>query len=266
MIPTSRRVLARATTLGLLFALGAPATVTAHETPIVATPRPVSTTTAALRLSGDLMPLAARYAVTAVAAPKVAGHPAAPATQHVWYFFRDGLRVALLKGSIDEVWHRDDQGRLRFERVFHDDQRAVDYSAGELATLGIRAEWLALARFVDPEALAALRVVSRTGAGASERVRMTGQVGVETLRVDWMPALQLPARLLRTARNGASTDIRLVQHAATAPTDWPSPGLRSADYLRLDAADFGDMEYEAVVRKSEALDIRLGWRSTHQHD
>ncbi|GAP34226.1 hypothetical protein ISF6_4005 [Piscinibacter sakaiensis] len=43
-------------------------------------------------------------------------------------------------------------------------------------------------------------------------------------------------------------------------------GQRSADYLRLDAADFGDMDYDPVVRKAEALDIRLGWRTAHHHD
>ena len=44
------------------------------------------------------------------------------------------------------------------------------------------------------------------------------------------------------------------------------PGARSADYLRIDAADFGDMEYDPVVRKAEAIDIRAGWRSAHAHD
>jgi hypothetical protein len=57
--------------------------------------------------------------------------------------------------------------------------------------------------------------------------------------------------------------IRLVLYAAAAPSDWPEPAMRSAEYPRLDAADFGDWEYGAAARKSEALDARLGWRSAH---
>jgi len=43
-------------------------------------------------------------------------------------------------------------------------------------------------------------------------------------------------------------------------------GDTSANYWHQDAADFGDMDYDPVVRKSEALDMRLGWRASHKHD
>lgn len=170
-------------------------------------------------------------------------------------------------GAIDEVWQRDARGQVRFERVFHDERCIAEYSAGELATLGVHADWAELASFVDARSLVALRVVSRSGAGASERVQLAGAVDGERWRVEWLPALQLPARLSRSKRAGAVVDIRLARHQALpAPADWPVPGTHSADYLRLDAADFGDMEYEKTVRLSEALDVRLGWRKAHAHD
>jgi hypothetical protein len=236
------------------------AVAAAHEPAAHATSRAASAASASvLPLSSDPPSVAARYAVTVNA-------KAAPARRYVWHFDRQPQRIALIKGSIDEVWRRDAQGQVSFERVFHDDERAVDYSAGELATLGVQADWTALASFVDPRSLAALRVASRSGSGAAERVRLAGAVGGDTLRVEWLPALQLPARLTRTDRAGAVIDIRLVQHAARAPAGWPVPGQRSAAYLRLDAADFGDMGYETVVRMSQALDVRLGWRQPHSHD
>ena len=207
----------------------------------------------------DPAPVAARYAIT------VTARSAAPRRQ-VWHFYRQPQQIALIKGAIDEVWHRDAQGQLSFERVFHDEQRAVDYSAGELATLGVQAQWPSLATFIDTRSLSALRVVSRSGGGAGERVRLAGAVGGDSLRVEWLPALQLPARLTRADRAGTVTEMRLVQHAVQAPVDWPLPGKRSAAYLRLDAADFGDMGYETVVRLSEALDARLGWRQPHGHE
>ena len=119
---------------------------------------------------------------------------------------------------------------------------------------------------IDQRELLPLKLVSVRGRGADERVYLRGAAGGETLTVEWLPALQLPAKLIRTGKSGAVTRIELQQHAAAAPTTWPRPGDRSANYLRIDAADFGDMDYEAVVKKSEALDIRLGWRAAHKHD
>ena len=232
----------------------------AHEAVAQARNRDASVASAsALQLSTAPAPVAARYAITVTAKSPV------PRRQ-VWHFYRQPQQIALVKGAIDEVWHRDAKGQLSFERVFHDEQRAVDYSAGELTTLGVQAQWPSLVTFIDPRSLAALRVVSRSGAGASGRVRLAGVVGGETWRVEWLPALQLPAHLTRTDQAGTVTEMRLVQHAAQTPGDWPAPGERSVAYLRLDVADFGDMEYEAVVRLSEALDARLGWRQAHAHD
>lgn len=227
----------------------------------VAANAPAAARTPWLQLAADPALVAARYAVT------VSGTPGLTLRHHTWHFYREPQRIALLKGAIDEIWQRYAQGQIRFERIFHDEQRIADYSAGELATLGVHTHWAELASFVDARSLAALRVASRSGTGANERVQLAGVIDGERCRVEWLPALQLPARLHRSTRAGAITDIRLVRHQALpAPAAWPQPGARSADYLRLDAADFGDMGYETVVRLSEALDVRLGWRKAHAHD
>lgn len=215
-----------------------------------------------LALSETPVPLSARYRVKVSSPVK----PARPAMQQVWHFHRNAEQVALLKGSIDEVWHRDPQGLVSFERVFHDDERAVDYSAGELAALGVATDWAALSSLVDSQILKTLRFVSRHGSGTAERVVLAGRAGADAYRIEWSPTLQLPTRMLRTERDGRRTELVLDQQFAVAPAGWQVAGRRSADYLRLDAADFGDMEYDAVVRKAEALDIRLGWRVAHGHD
>lgn len=191
---------------------------------------------------------------------------AQPAVRQVWTFQREADQVMLSKGSIDELWHRDAGGQVRFERIFHDDRRVVDYSAGELAALNVATDWVSLSSLLGAPTLTALRVVSRRGSGAGERVVLAGRVGEDTFRVDWRPALQLPERMHRTERSGRTTELVLEHHAAIAPAGWQAPGTRSAEYLRIDAADLGDMQYEAVARKSEALDVRLGWRGVHRHD
>lgn len=221
---------------------------------------------AALRLAAEPAPISARYRMTVSAAKSAHRTKVAALRQQDWYFSRDAHQIALLKDGIDETWRRDDRGRLSFERVFHEDQRVTDYSAGELVTLGVAADWLALATFIDARELAQLKLVSRRGKGAQERLLLSGQSSGETVTVEWLPALQLPARLVRSSPTRGVTRIELKEHADLAPAAWPKPGVRSADYLRIDAADFGDMDYDAVVRKSEALDIRLGWRTAHKHE
>jgi hypothetical protein len=200
-------------------------------------------------------PLAAKFSVST----------SSTASTQTWYLFRDAQRIAVLKDDVEEAWHRDAQGRIRFERVFHHERQAVDYSPGELAALRVDIDWVALASFVDPQEMATLKPVSRNGQGPNTVQRLQGQHGGQTLRVDWLPALQLPALISRQTKVG-DTRITLIQHTTTAPATWPQPGQRSANYLRFDAADFGDMPYEAVVRKSEAIDIRAGWRAAHNHD
>lgn len=219
---------------------------------------------APVALDGQLAPVAARYAVTIERA--AAGSSRVKPQQHTWYFYRDAERIALLKGSVDEVWFRDAQQRVSFERVFHDDERVVDYSTGELATLNVKVDWAALSTFVDPSELAQLKLVSKYGKGKDARLQLRGRVGQEWVTVDWLPALQLPQNLMRQVRGGATVRMKLVASAQAPLPTWPELGVRSAQYLHLDAADFGDMDYDPVVRKSEALDTRLGWRASHKHD
>jgi hypothetical protein len=220
------------------------------------------------RMDGAPAPLAARYVVTVdrVSNAQTRSQP----TQYTWYFYRDAEQVALLKGNVDEIWSRDVQQRVRFMRVFHDDARVVDYSTGELLTLHVKADWGALSRFVDPSELAQLKRVSVQGQARDARWRLTGWLEEGSrqthVTVDWSPALQLPKRLVRHTKGGTTVRMTLVETAALPKPSWPLVGARASNYLHLDAADFGDMDYDPVVRKSEALDARLGWRASHQHD
>lgn len=184
---------------------------------------------------------------------------------HTWYFFREAQRVAVIKGDIEETWSRDEQDRVRFERTFHDDQRIVEYSTGELATLGVATDWQPIATFVDARELALLKPLAVRGGGVRGAPVLVGKVGTATLRVQWSPDLQLPTLAELREADGSRVRLALKQSAARAPTEWPGPGIRGADYLRIDAADFGDMGQDPVVRKAEAMDVGVGWRPSHQH-
>ena len=225
---------------------------------------PQRTTFSGLNLDSAFTSVAARYVVTIV--PPTSAKPQEKNKTHTWYFYRQPQRIALLKGNVDEIWYRDEQQRISFERVCHDDERVVDYSTGELKTLGVTVNWAELSTFVHPEDLRLLKFNSKHGLGDTTLVHLNGVLGQERLAIDWLPALQLPKRITRQDKSGFKVRMELMESAAVAPNTWPHPGAKSAGYLHLDAADFGDMSYDPVVRKSEALDLRLGWRAPHAHD
>ena len=179
-----------------------------------------------------------------------------------WYFYREAERIALVKGAVEDLWLRD-AGGLRFERVFHADRRVIDYSAGELATLGVAVDWQALSGFVDLTGWVALKAAGADGTGATRILRFSGMQRGQAVSLRWSPALGLPTQIERRDANGLRVRHELVASAPVPRPDWPLPGARSADYLHIDAADFGDMAYDPVVRKAEALDVLAGWRRAH---
>ena len=209
--------------------------------------------------TASLAPVAARYQVT-ISRRDPSSKKLRSASES-WYFQRSPQRITLIRGDIEEHWMRDERGTVRFERVFHADQRVVDYTAGELATLGIEVSWDALATFIDARELALLKP-----AGALRAMqRFSGKSAGRSVDVEWSAQAGLPARLTRVAPTGR-VQFELLESHASAPASWPVAGLRSADYLHVDSADFGDMEDDAFVRKAETFDVMAGWRKPHAHD
>lgn len=221
-------------------------------------------TDVALGLTGEPTPIAARF-VVAFTPANGRGAANAEARRSTWTFVRGADRIALFKGGSGEVWTRDAAGRVALERVFDAERTVVDYSPGELATLGVTVDWTALGRLVDPQELRSLVLVSRSGHRGGERLRLQHPRrvnGQSLLLVEWLPALQLPARIVRLQPDGGVLRIDLAQHAPAPPAALLD-AERTFDYARIDAADFGDMEYEPMVRKAEAIDQLSGLRAPH---
>lgn len=182
--------------------------------------------------------------------------------EQAWRFERRAGLVALRKGEVEEQWHRDARGAVSLVRVFHPDQRAVDYSSGELRTIGLDVDWSALARLAD--------TVGLVPAGGGEAAvcdgrhvaaRFEGERAGEQLQLAWSADWQIPGSLQRQGRQRTMT---IALRSAEAPAG-VAPGV-PASYLRLDSSDFGDMAYDPFVRRAEARDVRAGWRTAHEHE
>ncbi len=213
-------------------------------------------------------PVAVRYRVSFKPASVKTATPAA----QDWYFIRQPNMIATLRPDNAEIWRQTEQG-LSLERVFHAERHIVDYTPGELRTLGIQPAWQQLASIVDAQMLSQLKPGARRGSLQD----FSGEIQGERIRLSWDHAQQLPATLQRVGKLGELKMQRIspknqqpLQLAHISAKGWPAGWPRSEaglqDYQRLDAADFGDMDYNPVVRKAEALDVQQGLRKPHAHD
>lgn len=199
----------------------------------------------------DWQPLVAQYRVTMRANGQ-------PARMETWTLWRDAQRIALIKASTEEVWQRDPSG-IRLQRLYHNEHKLVDYTAGELRTMMIDARWLPLGTLIDEAVLPTLR---KSGPAATPRY--SGALQGEHIDLQWDATQRLPIQLTRRTAKGSVQFQRLAVHAQ-APLRWPVPTPDRSDYDRVDASDFGDMENDPFVRKVMAQDVRMGWRVAHEH-
>lgn len=199
------------------------------------------------------VPVAAKYRVT------LTKSGTAPKRSQEWLFVRSAGQVAVTKPGVSEVWRCEGASGVSLERVFHADRRVAEYSAGELRALHVAPSWSTLATMFDERRLPGLHPAGTQRVGSNTLLRYRGVVDGERIDLVWDPVARLPARMARTKGRESAVFERLESHA-TAPAEWPVAGVVDADYLRVDAADFGDMEYDAFVRKAEARDLVPGWR------
>ncbi|MCW5624297.1 MAG: hypothetical protein KIT73_06245 [Burkholderiales bacterium] len=175
-----------------------------------------------------------------------------------WWLIRESSRVVTAIPALDqaEVWTRDaDTGEVTLERLFHAQRRVIEYTPGELRTRNAEPDWHALGSVLDPDSLKTLEATG-TGEWRGRPVTMyRGTIGGERIEVDWLSVERLPLRVDRSTRRSRSV---LTLLALDPSTQRASDEVQRVTplYIRLDSADFGDMESDPFVQAVEALDGR----------
>lgn len=171
--------------------------------------------------------------------------------QSDWYLWReaDSIETASAAVAQNDIWHRLSGNEYNYRRVFHNDKRVVDYTAGEIKTRHAEPDWSKLASVISPQLVQELkRGASKTLFG-QKAVRYTGKVGGQSVELWWLEQAQLPASLQMT-RTGQRMTLALKELHGKAPASWPrATEERIADYGMIDAADFGDMESDPFVAR-----------------
>ena len=179
-----------------------------------------------------------------------------------WSLVRRGAEIVWSKGdTLDEIWRLEASG-IALQRVMHDERHVIEYSAGELRTLGVAVDWRELASLLGEHDLASLSSVRLARLPAGQTL-YRGRLAGDQVEVLWDDVACLPIRMIREGSKGRVQMVRqAVEWGGAAAND---ATRRASDYARLDAADFGDMEYNPVVRRVMAQEERLGWRRAHSH-
>jgi len=145
--------------------------------------------------------------------------------------------------GISEHWRRDARQNVSHERVHHREATRVRYTAGELAALGVAAQWSKLEHVIVPPSESGMT----KGAATTRRGHPARRYTSPRLEVTWLEDLALPAEVLSTSASGERTHMRLL--ALTSPA---TELAEQQHYRQLDFADFGDMEYDPFVSKHSA--------------
>jgi hypothetical protein len=168
-----------------------------------------------------------------------------------WYLWRDvdSIETANTAVAQNDIWHRVRGNEYTYRRVFHNDKRVVDYTAGEIKTRHAEPDWSKLASVISPQLLRELKRGSSKTLFGQMAARYTGKVGGQSVDLWWLEQAQLPASLQMT-NTGQRMTLTLKELRAKAPLAWPRAAEeRIEDYGQIDAADFGDMENDPFVAR-----------------
>ena len=207
-----------------------------------------ATAGASSAISQPLKPLAARYDLSN---NKV---------RTEWYLWRDAdaVETADLATGQNNIWERQGKDDYSYRRVFHRDQRVVEYTPGEIRTRNAQPDWVKLASVVSPELLASLKRGPSKMQFGQKSVRYSGTLNGQKIDLWWLEQAQLPARL-QIVGPQQRMELSLKEIQAEAPAAWPrATDERIASYGKIDAADFGDMESDPFV-------ARVMHQDGHQH-
>lgn len=211
---------------------------------LTAVPLHASDTTLRLPTPAVHLPaLSARYETRII---QLAHRPRAE--NHTWYLARDAHQVEVWNEAAvrRQVWHQADDGAVDYSRLFIRERKRVDYTAGDLRSLGRYPVWAQIYSVIDPAVLSQLKLTGKVRVLGRQAERYQGQVHGVDMEIVWLPDAALPA-LVRRVYGDSEVSMHLV--ALHTGKDAPWPRIDTRDYDAIDYADLGDMEADPFVRQ-----------------
>ncbi len=173
-----------------------------------------------------------------------------------WYFWRDAQRTETRDEASNqgEVWERNNAGQFFYTRLFYNERIALEFVPGDLAATEATPSWKQLSSLIDPNTLGKeLPLMGKENIGKNAVEYYGGTLNNVATEVDWLPSLQLPARMVKKLPEGAIT-LTLSECSRKLSSSVKPITKPELDNLRhLDYTDLGDMEDDPMVRHLEQL-------------
>jgi len=176
-----------------------------------------------------------------------------------WRFWRTAKRVEThnLQDNSGEIWTKSADGKIAYERVFHDQKQVIEYTPGDLNAIGAVPDWSAVATLLNLSMTAGLiedgreQVLDRPASHYQ-----SNNEGIP-LEVIWLDREQLPA-LIKRNDHGHTITTRVIGIYPLAASPWPYQ--RSTNYRYTDFADIGDKESDPFIQS-----IQHKIKGAHNH-
>ena len=173
-----------------------------------------------------------------------------------WYFWRQAQRTETRdeRSNQGEIWAQNNGGQFFYTRLFYNERVALEFVPGDLAATETAPSWQQLTSLIDPDTLGKeLPLLSKDNSGNTAVEYYSGTVKGVPTEVDWLPVLQLPARVVKKLPEG-TVSLSLSECAKEAKFAVKPSTKPELDHLRhLDYTDLGDMEDDPMVHHIEQL-------------
>ncbi len=177
-------------------------------------------------------------------------HRTTDADHVTWRFWRDGQQIVIERPQLElgELWQRDGKTVIH-RKLYHADQRAIEFQEDDLRMLGAKPSWQKLALLVDPKILDQLSAGDLEWPDNHPVREYRGKIGDSQWHIVMRMDLGLPI-LVEREHDGVSEHTELLNAYELTKSPWQP--AQTNDYDIIDYADLGDKEYDPFVIKVQA--------------
>jgi len=183
-----------------------------------------------------------------------------------WYFWRETQRTETRdeRSNQGEIWTRTDTGQFYYTRLFYNERVALEFVPGDLAATGAAPSWRQLTSLVNPDTLGKeLTLLGKDTSNGMAVEYYSGTINSVETQVDWLPALQLPARMVKKLPDNSAVTLTLSDCGQDSKFPVKPITKPELDHLRhIDYTDLGDMEDDPMIHHLEQL---MGGHDHGQH-
>lgn len=178
-----------------------------------------------------------------------------------WFFWRtdNTVEVANEEQSFGEKWTITDNKHIFYQALYYDKKFLLDFQPTDLKILNKKTNWKVRSTIFPQRLLKQLRQKTTSKFNQYDKVRYEGEIAGIEYKVDWLPELNLPARLEKSASNKfVVIELKEVYPLSQSPYKQQS----TDNYDDMDYADIGDNESHPIAAQ---LQNSRGIGYSHQH-